>query len=265
MISLCNVPLNTIDSLKNRLSLPKAEVEYLGLNHLSWITAIRDNGHDYLQEAIAQGINSPAMKNIPTSGFDVEAIKTFGAIPTSYLEYYYYKDSKLKKLKETEKSRGEVCIEIEEQLLDIYKDAALHVKPELLSKRGGARYSEVAINLVDAIYNDRNNVQVVNILNNGALDFMADDDVIEISAVVGKNGATPVPVRNFHNDHIKEYMKMVKAYERHTVEAAISGDESEAMRALIMNPLVGDYHTAKACFEEMLEAHKAYLPQFFKK
>lgn len=260
MMGLCNVPINAIDSVKRRLDLPNADVEYIGLNHLAYITAIRDNGYDYLEEAIKEGINSAAMKNIPTSGFDVEAIKTIGAIPTSYLEYYYYKDSKLKKLKETEKTRGEVCMDIEEQLLDIYKNAELHVKPELLSKRGGARYSEVAIDLVDAIYNDLNTVHVVNVLNNGALEFLEDDDVIEISAVVGKDGAKPIPVRNFNNEHIIEYIRMIKAYERHTVEAAVNGDDYEAIRALVINPLVADYHTAKACYEEMKEAHREYLP-----
>lgn len=265
MMGLCNVPINAIDSVKRRMELPNAEVEYLGLNHLSYITAIRDNGCDYLEEAINAGVNSAAMKNIPTSGFDIEAIKTIGAIPTSYLEYYYYKDAKLKKLKETEKTRGEVCMDIEEQLLEIYQNSELHVKPELLSKRGGARYSEVAINLVDAIYNDRNNIQVVNVLNNGALDFLADDDVVEISAYIGKDGAKPIPVRNFNNRHIIEYIRMIKAYERHTVEAAVNGDDYEAMRALMINPLVGDYHKAKACYKEMKEAHKEYLPQFFKK
>ena len=153
-------------------------------------------------------------------------------------------------------------MELEEQLLALYENSALHTKPEQLSKRGGARYSEVAISLVDSIWNDKNDIQVVNILNHGALDFLADDDAIEIRAYIGKNGATPIPA-HFDNDHIKEYIKQVKAYEKHAVKAAIYGDRNEALRALVMNPLVGDLKTAEACFDELLEAHKEYLPQFF--
>jgi 6-phospho-beta-glucosidase len=261
MMGVCNVPINMIDSLKKRLNLPNAEVEYVGLNHLSWITSIKYNGIDYLQKAINEGINSEAMKNIPASGFTAELIKTVGAIPSSYLEYYYYKDQKLAKAKEVEKSRGEVCMEIEEQLLDIYSNNELHVKPELLSKRGGARYSEVAVNLVDSIYNDKNDIQVVNILNNGAIDFMADNDAIEIGAVIGKDGAKPVKA-NFKNDHIKDFMLMMKAYEKHAVKAALTGDEDEAVRALLINPLVADYKKAYPCFNELKEVHKTYLPQF---
>lgn len=262
-LGLCNVPINMIDSVKKRLNLPDAEVEYVGLNHLTWITSIVSNGKDHLQDAINQGINSEAMKNIPSSGFSVELIKTVGAIPSSYLEYYYFKDSKLAHAQTVEKCRGEVCVDIEEELLKIYADSELHSKPELLSRRGGSRYSEAAINLVDSIYNDKQDVQVVNILNNGAIDFMQDDDAIEINAIIGKNGATPIKA-NFQNDHIKEYMLMMKAYERHAVNAAITGDEDEAMRALLINPLVFDYKKAYPCFQELKEVHKEYLPQFFK-
>lgn len=239
MMGLCNVPLNMKLSVQEKLGLNNADIEYVGLNHLSWITAIRSEGKDYLKTALEQGINSDAMNNIPASGFDAELIQTIGAIPNSYLEYYYFKDKKLQMLKEAKQCRGEDCIEIEEQLLSIYSISALHVKPELLSKRGGAMYSEAAVSLVDAIYNDKHEVHVVNILNDGALDFMAADDVVEISAVIGKDGAKPIKINNFSNKHIIELMHTVKAYERHAVEAAIHGDEKEAMRALMIHPLVG--------------------------
>jgi 6-phospho-beta-glucosidase len=141
-------------------------------------------------------------------------------------------------------------MDIEEDLLKIYSDNALHVKPELLNKRGGARYSEVAVNLVDSIYNDKNDIQDVNVKNNGAISFMDDNDVVEICATIGKDGAKPIKA-NFKNDHIKEYMLMMKAYELHAVNAAINGDDNEAMRALLINPLTGDYKKAYPCYNEL--------------
>ncbi|WP_058302057.1 6-phospho-beta-glucosidase [Gorillibacterium timonense] len=262
MLGLCNVPYNMYKSIRSSLELPNAELTYVGLNHLSWITAIEQDGKDYLKTALEMGLNSETMKNIPSSGFSQELIRMVGAIPSSYLEYYYFKEKKLKLLMESEQTRGEKCMDIEEELLKIYEDSALHTKPELLSSRGGANYSEVAISLVDSIYNDKQEVHVVNLLNQGALEFMEDTDAVEVSAVIGKDGAKPVPVRGFHNDHIIDYMRMVKAYERETVAAAVSGSEDAAMRALLMNPLVGDYNTAHACFQEMKEAHREFLPQF---
>jgi 6-phospho-beta-glucosidase len=261
-MGLCNVPINMIDSVRKKMELPKAEVEYFGLNHLTYITAIRDGGKDFLQEAIRSGVTSDAMKNIPATGFPPEVVEAVGAIPSSYLEYYYFPDEKLQKVKEAEKTRGEVCVGIEEELLEMYRNAELHEKPALLSKRGGARYSEAAISLVDAIHNDRQEVHVVNILNRGALEFLPDSDVVEIGAVVGKDGARPVPIRNFENAHIVEYIRMIKAYERHTVQAALTGDDREAFRAFAMNPLTRDLKKARACYEEMKQAHRQFLPQF---
>lgn len=262
MLGLCNVPFNMYKSIRETLELPNASMTYVGLNHLSWITAIEQDGKDYLKDALEMGLNSEAMKNIPSSGFSKELVQLVGAIPSSYLEYYYFKDKKLKLLKESEQSRGEKCMDIEEELLNIYSNAELHTKPELLSSRGGANYSEVAISLVDAIYNDKQEVHVVNLLNDGALDFMEDTDAIEVAAVIGKDGAKPIRIPNFDNRHIVDYMRMVKAYERETVAAAVEGSEEAAMRALMMNPLVGDYQTAHDCFQELKEAHRAYLPQF---
>ncbi len=264
MMGLCNVPINTIDGIKKAMNLPNAFVEYMGLNHFAYVTKIEQDGKDYLQEALNAGLNSESMKNIPASGFTKEQVAAIGAIPTCYLEYYYFKDSKLEKLKKSEKSRGQTCMEIEEELLKIYENSELHVKPEQLSKRGGARYSEVAINLVNSIWNDTGDIQVVNVLNKGAMDFLDDNDAVEVCARIGKNGATPLKVTGQVNDHMKEYIRQVKAYEKHAVKAALYGDKNEAMRALVINPLCGDLKTASECFDEMLEAHKEFLPQFFK-
>ena len=264
MMGLCNVPINMIDGIKRRLNLPNAHVEYIGLNHFTYVTSIEDNGKDYLNEALEAGVNSDAMKNIPVSGFTSEQIKAIGAIPSSYLEYYYLNDSKLEKLKKAERTRAEVCMELEEQLLELYSQPSLYVKPEQLSKRGGARYSEVAVSLVNAIYNDLQEVHVVNVLNNGALDFLEDNDAIEIQAVIGKDGAKPIKATHVNSDHIKEYIQTIKCYERHAVKAAINGDKEEAIKAMIMNPLMNNLNSSLACFDEMLEAHKEHLPQFFK-
>lgn len=264
MMGLCNVPINMIDGIKKRMNLPNAHIEYYGLNHFTYVTAIEDNGKDYLQEALQQGVNSEAMKNIPVAGFTKEQIQAIGAIPSSYLEYYYLRDGKLDKLLHAEHTRAEVCMEIEEQLLHLYENSELHVKPELLSKRGGARYSEVAISLVNAIYNDLQEVHVVNVLNNGALPFLRDDDAVEIQAVIGKDGAKPIKAKHVDNEHIIEYIQMIKAYERHAVKAAMTGDREEVIKAMTTNPLMRDMNTSMQCFEEMLEAHKEYLPQFNK-
>ena len=124
-------------------------------------------------------------------------------------------------------------------------------------------YSEVAVSLVSAIYNHKNEEHIVNVKNNGALDFMANDAVIEIACTVNKNGATPKPLKSLDNDHIKGMMRVVKTYEKHTVKAGINGDYNEALNALLIHPLVGDFSKAKDALDDLLKAHKEFLPQFF--
>lgn len=261
-IGLCNVPINMIAGVENALGLKDLEIQYVGLNHLSFITGIKQGEKDLLEEALLHGVNGQGMKNIPLEGFSSELIQTIGAIPSSYLEYFYYRDSKLSHLLEESKCRGEVCVDIEEALLQSYQDVNLKDKPKELEKRGGARYSEAAISLVDAIYNDKKETHIVNVLNQNALEFLAPEDTVEIAAIVGKDCVKPIPIRNFKNQHVIDLMQTVKAYERHTIQTALYGDDDEAMKALLIHPLVGDYNKAKSCYEEMKQAHKAYLPQF---
>ncbi len=263
-IGLCNVPIDMIDDVKEAVG-EDAEITYLGLNHLSWITSVKKDGKEMLYDLFDEGYAPKVMANIHDDGFDVDCLKAVGGIPSSYLQYYYCRDAKLEHLKSDEKCRAQVCMEIEEQLLEMYKDENLVTKPALLDKRGGHKYSLAACSLIDSIANDKNDVHVVNILNGGTLPFMDDDDVVEIAARIGADGAKPVPVSHTWNRHMEGLMKVVKEYEKYTVEAAMNGDDNAAMNALMIHPLVGDYQRAHKCYYEMKQAHMEFLPQFFKK
>ncbi len=260
-IGLCNVPIDMLDDVKEITGLD-SEITYLGLNHLSWITSVKKDGKELLPGLIESGFSPKVMANIKDDGFDIECLKTIQALPSSYLQYYYCREAKLQHQREDEKTRAQVCMEIEESLLEMYQDEELCVKPALLDKRGGHKYSLAAVSLIDSIANDKKDVHVVNIKNNGTLPFMADDDIVEIAAVIGKDGATPVPIEQPQSKHIINLMRVVKAYEKYTVEGAVNGDEQAVINGLLVHPLVGDWEKATKCFAELKEAHKAYLPEF---
>ena len=263
-IGLCNVPIDMIDDAKEAVG-EDAEITYLGLNHLSWITSVMKDGEEKLYDLFDEGYAPKVMANIKDDGFDIGCLKAVGGIPSSYLQYYYCRDAKLDHLMTDEKSRAQICMEIEEDLLKLYQNQEIVTKPALLDKRGGHKYSLAACSLIDSIANDKNDVHVVNILNQGTLPFMNDDDVVEIAARIGADGAKPVPVRKTWSRHMEGLMKVVKEYEKYTVIAARDGDDDAAMNALMIHPLVGDYKRAHACYYEMKQAHMDFLPQFFKK
>lgn len=263
-MGLCNVPITMIDDVKAAVG-EDAKITYMGLNHLSWITSVVVDGEEKIMKLFDDGFAPTVMNNIHDDGFDMECINACKGFPSSYLQYYYNRETKLAGLKAGTKSRAQVCMEIEEQLLELYSSEELVVKPALLNKRGGYKYSLAAVSLIDSIANDKQDVHVVNIKNNGTLDFMDDDDIVEIAAVIGADGAKPVHVDKVTNRHIISLMRTVKSYEKYTVDAAMKGSDEDALNALMLHPLCGDFAQAKACYEEMKEAHKAYLPQFFNK
>ncbi|MDR2525661.1 MAG: 6-phospho-beta-glucosidase [Oscillospiraceae bacterium] len=261
-IGLCNCPINMLDDTRAEAG-EDAEITYIGLNHLSWITSVKLPGKgDVLPQFLRAGFRTKVMENIRDDGFSMECLRAVGGVPTSYLQYYYGREAKLRHMLTEPKSRAQVCMEIEEQLLEMYASENLCTKPALLDKRGGHKYSLAAVSLIDSIANDKRDVHVVNLLNRGTLPFMEDDDAVELAAVIGKNGAAPIVPEPLENLHIISLMRTVKSYERYTVEAAVTGNEDAAMNALLLHPLVGDWEKAYACFQEMKQAHKAYLPQF---
>lgn len=261
-IGLCNVPIDMLDDIKETTG-PDVDITYVGLNHLSWVTSIKKDGKELITDMINQGYKAKVMANIQDDGIGLDCLKAVNAIPSSYLQYYYCREAKLQHQREDDKTRAQVCMEIEEQLLQMYQDEELCVKPALLDKRGGHKYSLAAVNLINSLANDVQDVQVVNVKNNGTLDFLDDDDVIEAPCIIGKDGAKPIKVEDFHNKHIINLIRIVKAYEKYTVEAAVTGNEIAAINGLLIHPLVGDYDKAVKCFNELKEAHKDFLPEFY--
>lgn len=260
-IGLCNVPIDMLDDVKE-ITGEDVDIEYVGLNHLSWITSVKKNGEELLPGLIESGFSPKVMANIKDDGFDLECLKAVQGLPSSYLQYYYCREAKLEHQRTDDKTRAEVCMEIEEQLLEMYNDEELCIKPALLDKRGGHKYSLAAVSLINSLANDVNDIQVVNVKNNGTLDFLDDDAIIEAPSVIGADGAKPVKVENFKNQHIIALMRVVKAYEKFTVEAATTGSDEAAIKGLLIHPLVGDWEKATKCYAEMKEAHKEYLPEF---
>jgi len=262
MLGLCNAPLGMVSSPQKALGIEGAEMDYVGLNHLSVVSGIRHGGRDYLREAVTGNeelLNKLGWGDERT----MEIIRLLEGMPNGYLNHFLYPRGAWLGSDNDKPTRGEDCMKIEEELLAMFQDENLCHKPEELSKRGGAMYSEAAVSLAESIYMDDGKVHVVNTLNKGALSYMADDDAVEIRAAVGKNGATPVKVVEQGSPLVQNLIQSIKTYERYTVKAALSGCRTDAIRALMANPLIQDVTTAKAAFEELLEAHKEYLPAFF--
>ncbi|MCL2210169.1 MAG: 6-phospho-beta-glucosidase [Treponema sp.] len=259
MIGLCNCFVNMKAGIAKNIGREDFDYEYLGLNHLSWVTSVTVDGENVLDRL---GKSAGAkLKNIPDVDYDDELLEAIPAIPSYYLSYFYLRDKQVQHCLNAKKTRGECCVDIESSLIEKYKDPNLIDKPKELEERGGSLYSTAAVSAVDAIENDKNEYHVVGVKNNGAIPFMADDDVVEIKCNLNRNGASSVTVKDPEIPYIKGLMQAVKAYEKLTVKAAINGSRKDAIAALMIHPLIGDFQKAKAVLDDMVTANAGYLPK----
>jgi 6-phospho-beta-glucosidase len=259
-IGLCNVAIN----LQRRIaaargvSPDRVQLEHVGLNHLTWERAVRVDGRDILPEMLADDDAAAAMAE--ELGFPVELLRGLRALPSYYLRYFYQTSDVLAE-ERAGHTRATEVMEIERGLLELYRDPTLDVKPALLEQRGGAFYSEAAAELMASLHASTGDVQVVNVRNAGALPDLPPEDVVEVPARIDRDGAHPLPLEPLAPE-MRALVQHVKAYERLTIDAAISGDRSIALRALLSNPLVAEWNVAVPLLDALLEANRSHLPRF---
>jgi 6-phospho-beta-glucosidase len=235
----------------------RVELEHVGLNHLTWERAVRVDGADRLPELL-EGHGRELAGDL---GLPVALLEDLRAVPSTYLRYYYATSQVLDEQRRRP-SRAEQVAEIERGLLELYRDPALDTKPELLERRGGAFYSEAAAALVASLHAGTGDVQVVDVRNDGTLAGLPDDAVVEVPARIDADGAHPLPLAPLAPE-LLGLVQQAKAYERLAVEAAVTGDRTVARKALLANPLVGDYRVVGPLLDALLEASRPFLPRFF--
>ncbi|QMV41849.1 6-phospho-beta-glucosidase [Cohnella cholangitidis] len=266
-IGLCNAPIGLHKWLSKKYDTTSDHIytEFVGLNHLHWVTRIEVEGEDKLTELLDKR-EEYSGKNVPATEWDLDFLRGLGGFPSYYLKYFYLTDVMLEEQLESLKANGtraEVVKRVEDELFELYRDPDLQEKPKQLEQRGGAYYSEAAVNLMVSLYNDKRDIQTLNVTNGKILDFLPEDAAIEVNCVVTGKGPIPLPVTNVP-EQAKGLIHAVKTYERLTIEAAITGDRAIALQAMASHPLVPSVKVAKALLDEMLEQNKPYLPAFFK-
>jgi 6-phospho-beta-glucosidase len=247
---LCNVAIGFQRAIARSFGVgpERVAVDQVGLNHLTWIRAVHLDGRDVFDEVLADHIEAVAEQ----AELPAELIRELGAIPSYYLRYFYRRDEEVARLRRA-KPRAQEVAEIEHELLGMYRDPGLAEKPALLERRGGAFYSEAATQLVAALATASGEAQVVDVRNAGALPGLADDDVVELPARIGRDGPEPLPQEPLAPE-LLGLVQQVAAYERLAAEAAVTRDRDTAARALLAHPLVGQWPLSYELLDRMLAA-----------
>ena len=269
IIGLCNVPIGMEKAVAKVLDVEhkRLRMDFIGLNHMVFGKEVYVDGvrvTDKLINLLADGNIEQIVKNISDFTWDKDFIKALGMMPCPYHKYYFQtKDMLKEELEQFSKgeTRAEVVKKVEEELFKLYRDENLDIKPPELEKRGGAYYSDAACRLICSIYNDKKDIQPVNIRNNGAIVGIPNESAVEVSCMITRDGPRPIAVGELPVA-INGLIQQIKTFERLVVDAAVFGDYHKAILALTINPLVQSDKLAKVLVDELMVAHKDHLPKF---
>ncbi|QWG45935.1 6-phospho-beta-glucosidase [Bacillus mycoides] len=270
VIGVCNVPFNMHMSISKMLGMEmgRVHIDFAGLNHMVFGTHVYVDDQE-VTEKVLEMLGNPeiqmTMKNIAPLPWNPRFLKSLGVVPCPYHRYYYKTknilDEELAAFK-SGKTRAEIVKKLEGDLFDLYKDEKLDIKPPQLEQRGGAYYSDAACNVISSIYNDKKDIQVLNVQNKGSITEIDYDSAVEVSCIVTKNGPFPITMGKLPVQ-VQGLIQQIKSFERVGAEAAVTGSYDKALLALSINPLIPSDDLAEAVLQELLKAHKEYLPLFF--
>ncbi|MCX5081748.1 6-phospho-beta-glucosidase [Streptomyces sp. NPDC056121] len=258
-VGLCNVAIGFQRKFARLLDVTPSQVhlDHVGLNHLTWELGVRLGGPDGENvlprllgehgDAVAEDLHMPRA-----------IVDRLGVVPSYYLRYYYQHDAVVREMR-TKPSRASQVAAMERELLEMYGDPTLDEKPELLAKRGGAFYSEAAVDLAASLLGGGGSpYQVVNTYNNGTLPFLPDDAVIEVQAAVDGKGTRPLPVAQL-DPLYAGLIANVTTYEDLALEAALRGGRDRVFKALLSHPLVGQYEYAEQLTDQLIAHNREHL------
>lgn len=271
-IGVCNVPIGMKMFVRSVLQLEASDdlsIDLFGLNHLVFIRDVRVNGEsrfDELMDGVASGrFAKSSVKNIFDLPFSEGLLRSLNLLPCSYLQYYFKSKEMLGiELGEFYKggTRAQVVQGVEKNLFEMYKNPDLDVKPKELELRGGAYYSDAACEVINAIYNDKQTEHYVNVPHTGSVDNIPADWAVEMTCLLGKNGAIPHPRITHFNENVLGLIYTIKGFEIAASKAALSGELNDVLLALNLNPLIHSDKDAEKLAREMLLANRQWLPRF---
>jgi 6-phospho-beta-glucosidase len=250
-VGLCNVAITLQRRFSALLGVEPARliVDQVGLNHLTWVRAVRVDGANVLPELLAAHGDAVADEvHLPR-----RLLEELDVVPSYYLRYFYAHDAVLAEQLDGV-PRAATVAEIEQGLLELYRDPELNAKPALLEQRGGAFYSEAAAGLVRSLLHGTAEVHEVDVRNEGTLAGLAADDVVEVPARVAGGQPVPLPQPPLAPE-LLGLVQHVAAYERLTAEAAVTRDPVTAKKALLTHPLIAEYELTEDLLDRLaLEA-----------
>ncbi len=281
VIGICDSPAGMARRVAHALHIdPRAaRFDYVGLNHLGWLRAVRMDGRDLLPQLLADDVALSSFEEGKL--FGMEWLRVLGAIPNEYLHYYYYNREAVAAARAAHRSRGAFLLEQQNRFYDgtregpgtalaAWNETRLERETTYMAENreavgAGERsssdlesggYERIALALMRAIAQDERSTLILNVRNRRTLDVLDYDAVVEVPCTVDAKGARPQEVDPLP-DHAVGLVCAVKAVERAIIEAAASGSRAAALRAMSIHPLVDSIAVAR----RLLDGYQREIPE----
>ncbi len=285
VLGICDTPSGLGRRVAGMLGLDhtRVQMDYVGLNHLGWMRRVMYDGRDVLPELMADDDRLGAMEEGHVFGLDW--IRSLGSIPNEYLFYYYFNRDAVRSITGSGKTRGDFLAESQSAFYEratAAGDGVAELWRETVERRsasymaeakGGTQdepidpkeretdpshqgYAGVALGVMAAISRNERQTMILNVRNNGTIAGLPRDAVVEVPTMVDANGVHPMTTDQ-PDLHQIGLMSQVKAVERHTIQAALTGSRDEALKAFALHPLVDSVSVAR----DLLRGYVDRIPE----
>lgn len=292
VVGICDTPTAMRGSLARFLDRAETDLflDYFGLNHLGWVRRVLVDGRDAMPDLLAR-YETLAATSHEWSLFEPELVRLYALLPNEYLYYFYYRERAVANILASGSTRGEQIRAINEPLwgdlrrhleddrperaLQLYDERMLARSATYMNRESGRPtdeqatgsifagegYAGLAMAVMQAVVGRANATLILNVANRGCSADLAPEDVVEGPCLVDEHGPRPLAQESLP-ETVRPLVVAIKAYERLTIAAAVSGSHAAAVQALAVHPLVASYSLARQIVDEYLEAHRDFLPQF---
>lgn len=289
---ICDAPSGMLRSFEKLYGADEgsAKGEVYGLNHLSYFSSITINGKEVMNELIE---NDRAYEETDMRYFEKKLLRERGAVLNEYLYYFYYREKAIANILKADKTRGEQICEINKAMTKELKEVDIDNDFEkafkifehwygvrennyMASETGVKRqtpwqfdiyqkdsggYAGVALKFIEIANSGKQDSMILCVPNNGAINGLKDDDVVEITCDITKDGTKPHKFGNVDEENL-ELIRRVKIYERLASQAIREKSKQKAVEALTLHPLVNSYSLASRLIVKYLELNKEYTGEW---
>lgn len=265
-LCLCDVPAALRREVARvlRVDPSRLQLEYRGINHAGWVARALLDGHVDVTPRLRRLARLVPVEWLPLTEVTgtVRLLKEHGALPDPYLRYYYYPRLVLRQLRRARRTRAEVLEERVERLYRHFRQETARPRPRLRLHRGHAAHGDLAAEIIRGMVAGRTGRYVIQQRSDGHLGGLPAGHAAQFPAEVGPDGWRPLDVPPLEPGRAG-LIRQIQAAELRNVDAALSGDRAAAVEAMELNPLVPSRRVAERLVEELLAAHRPYLPQFY--